>query len=438
MNTLTSVVEPRRRCSFFRQLWLWVLVAMVVGAVLGAVEPDLGARMAPFGDAFIKLIAMVIGPLIFCTIVNGMAHMADMKRVGRVAIKAIVVFEVMTLLAEIVGLLAVNILHPGTGMNIDIGSLNGHDVESYIAKSAQIAFVPFLMGIIPNSFVGAFVQGNILQVLFIAVLCGFALIRIGPKGQPFIDVLEVAMKMIFGIVGFIMWVAPIGAYGAIAFTVGKFGVASLTSLGKLIGDFYVTCLVFILITSIPVARLCGFSVLKFIRYFWNEILVSIATTSAEVVLPRVMAKLKHLGCDESIVGLVVPAGYSFNLTGACLYLGMSAVFLAQATNTPLDVMHQIVLLLVMNITSKGAAGIAGAAFVVLVATISMDGSIPVASAVLILGIHRLMSQGFTPTFVITNTMATIAITKWEGGLDEKRMVRVLESRDFGANEEVCS
>ncbi len=436
MSTSIAAVPSRKHQPLFRQLWLWVAAAMVIGIVLGVVDPDLGILMKPFGDAFIKLIAMTIGPLVFCTIVNGMAHMADMNRVGRVALKAIVIFEVMTLLAELVGLLAVNILQPGVGMNVDMGSISGHAVDEYLGKEAS--FVPFVMGIIPRSLVSAFVEGNILQVLFVAILCGSALIWIGPKARPLVDVIDAAMKMIFGIVKMVMWVAPIGAYGAIAFTVGKFGFASLSSLGKLIGDFYVTCLVFILIVSLPVARLCGFSFPKFIRYFRDEILVSIATTSAEVVLPRLMAKLTYLGCEEGIVGLVVPAGYSFNLTGACLYLGMSVVFLAQATNTPLDIAHQIMLLLIMNITSKGSAGIAGAAFVVLVATISMDGTIPVASAVIILGIHRLMSQGFTPTFVITNTMATIVVTRWEKAMDVKRMTRVLESREYGVGEDFHS
>jgi aerobic C4-dicarboxylate transport protein len=424
--TTAAPATARRKNPWWAQLWVWVLIAMALGIALGIVAPDLAAQMGPLGDAFIKLIRMLIAPIIFCTVVTGIAHMADMARVGRVAIKALIYFEVMTTIALIVGLLAVNILQPGAGMNVDVSKLNPSVVEPYVKLTHEVGFVPFLVNIIPSSFVGAFTEGNILQVLFIAVLSGFALVWLGERAKPLVDVIDVASKMLFIIVGIVMWTAPIGAFGAIAFTVGKFGVGSLASLGKLILGFYLTCVVFIAVAFVPIARLCGFSLLKLIRYIKEELLICIATTSSETVLPRIMDKLEQLGCEKSVVGLVVPTGYSFNLDGTCLYLATAAVFLAQATNTPLDIWHQIGLLLILLLTSKGAAGVAGAAFVVLAATLGAESSIPVASVALVLGIHRLMSQGLTPTNLLGNAVATIVMAKWEGALDEARLHRVLD------------
>jgi aerobic C4-dicarboxylate transport protein len=409
---------------------------MALGIVLGMAMPDLAAQMGPLGDAFIKLIRVLIAPIIFCTVVTGIAHMADMARIGRVAIKAIIYFEVMTTIALIIGLLAVNIMQPGAGMNVDVSKLNPSVVEQYVKLTHEVGFVPFLMNIIPNTFVGAFSEGNILQVLFVAVLSGFALVWLGERAKPLVDIVEITAKMVFVIVNFVMWTAPIGAFGAIAFTVGKFGVGSLASLGKLLGSFYLTCIVFIVVAFTPLARLCGFSLLKLIRYIKEELLICIATTSSETVLPRLIAKLEDLGCEEGVVGLVVPTGYSFNLDGTCLYLATAAVFLAQATNTSLDIWHQVGLLLILLVTSKGAAGVAGAAFVVLAATLGAESSIPVASVALILGIHRLMSQGLTPTNFLGNAVATIVMAKWEGALDEARMHRLLDKgeleRDLGS------
>ena len=424
--TTAAPATARRKNPWWAQLWVWVLIAMALGIALGIAAPDLAGQMGPLGDAFIKLIRMLIAPIIFCTVVTGIAHMADMARVGRVAIKAIIYFEVMTTIALIVGLLAVNILQPGAGMNVDVSKLNPSVVEPYVKLTHEVGFVPFLVNVIPSSFVGAFTEGNILQVLFIAVLSGFALVWLGERGKPLVDVIDVASKMLFIIVGIVMWTAPIGAFGAIAFTVGKFGVGSLASLGKLILGFYLTCVVFIAVAFVPIARICGFSLLKLIRYIKEELLICIATTSSETVLPRIMDKLEQLGCEKSVVGLVVPTGYSFNLDGTCLYLATAAVFLAQATNTPLDIWHQIGLLLILLLTSKGAAGVAGAAFVVLAATLGAESSIPVASVALVLGIHRLMSQGLTPTNLLGNTVATIVMAKWEGALDEARLRRVLD------------
>jgi aerobic C4-dicarboxylate transport protein len=422
----TLIIEKQRTRAWWKELWVQVLIAMAIGILLGGVRPDLGAQMQPLGDAFIKAIRMLIAPIIFCTVVHGIAHMADMARVGRVALKALIYFEVMTTIALIIGLIAVNVLKPGAGMNIDPASINTTAIEPYVKQTAAVGFVPFLMNIIPSTFVGAFAEGNILQVLFIAVVCGFALVQLGERAKPLVDLIEIGAKMIFAVVGIVMWAAPIGAFGAIAFTVGKFGVGSLASLGKLLACFYLTCVVFIIVALGPVARFCGFSLLKLIRYIWGELLICIATTSSETVLPRMISKLENLGCDETVVGLEIPTGYSFNLDGTCLYLAAASVFLAQATNTPLDLEQQIALLLILLVTSKGAAGIAGAAFVVLAATLAATGTIPVASVALVLGIHRLMSQALTPTNLIGNAVATIAVAKWEKAIDENRLKRVLD------------
>jgi len=425
-------IEKRRTRAWWKELWVQVLIAMAIGIALGIVHPDLAARMQPLGDAFIKAIRMLIAPIIFCTVVHGIAHMADMARVGRVAIKAIVYFEIMTTVALVIGLIAVNLLKPGVGMNIDPATINAGAVEPYVKQTAAVGFVPFLMNIIPGTFVGAFAEGNILQVLFISVVCGFALVQLGDRAKPLVDTIDIGAKMIFAVVAIVMWAAPIGAFGGIAFTVGKFGVGSLASLGKLLAGFYLTCVIFVVVALGPVARLCGISLMKLIRYICEELLICIATTSSETVLPRMITKLEDLGCEESVVGLVIPTGYSFNLDGTCLYLAAATVFLAQATNTPFDLSQQVGLLLILLVTSKGAAGVAGAAFVVLAATLSATGAIPVASVALVLGIHRLMSQALTPTNLLGNAVATIAIAKWENALDEDRMKRVLNGETLAA------
>jgi aerobic C4-dicarboxylate transport protein len=424
MTTLT-IEKPRTRV-WWKELWVQVLIAMVLGIALGAIDPDRAATMQPLGDAFIKIIRMLIAPIIFCTVVHGIAHMADMARVGRVAIKAIVYFEIMTTIALVIGLIAVNLIKPGVGMNIDPATINASAIEPYVKQTASVGLVPFLVNIIPGTFVGAFAEGNILQVLFISVLCGFALVQLGERAKPLVGIIDIAAKMIFAVVGIVMWAAPVGAFGAIAFTVGKFGVGSLASLGKLLAGFYLTCVIFAIVALGPVARLCGISLFKLVRYIREELLICIATTSSETVLPRMISKLEALGCDEGVVGLVIPTGYSFNLDGTCLYLAAAAIFLAQATNTPLDLGQQVGLLLILLVTSKGAAGVAGAAFVVLAATLSATGTIPVASVALVLGIHRLMSQALTPTNLLGNAVATIVVAKWENALDEDRLKRMLD------------
>lgn len=405
----------------YLQLWFLVMVGMAAGVALGALYPQVGARMEPLGDAFIKAIRALIAPIIFCTVVHGIAGMANMAKVGRVALKALIYFEVLTTIALIIGLLAVNLFQPGVGMHVDLSHVDTSSVAQYLEQTQRRTAGQFLVNIIPNTFIGAFSEGNVLQVLFVSVLCGFALSWMGPAGKPLTDLIEVAVQMFFRIVSFVMWAAPIGAFGAIAFTVGKFGAGSLLSLGKLVVSFYITCLVFIFAVLWPISHWCGFGLFTFIRYIREELLIVIATTSSETVLPRMIAKLEALGCEESVVGLVIPTGYSFNLDGTCLYLATAAVFLAQATDTPLTLEHQIGLLLVLLLASKGAAGVAGAAFIVLAATLAAVGTIPLESVAIILGVHRLLSQGMTPTNLIGNGVATLVVAKWEGALDERRL-----------------
>jgi aerobic C4-dicarboxylate transport protein len=428
MLTSTSGIDapvlPAAR-RWYKQLWVQVLIAMAFGIAIGHYFPDAGVSLQPLGDGFIKLIRMLIAPIIFCTVILGIAKMDDMSRVGRVAIKGLIYFEVMTTIALVVGLVVVNLWQPGVGMNVNASNLDTNSIKAYVAQSHDHGIVAFLLNIIPTTLVGSLAEGNILQVLLISVILGSALIQLGDYGKPIVNLLDVFSKVLFGAVAIVMWAAPLGAFGAIAFTVGKYGAGALLSLGNLLICFYVTCLIFIFAILGPIARLSGFSLFKLMRFLREEILVCLATTSSESVLPRMLIKMEQLGCKPSIVGLIIPTGYSFNLDGTCLYLASVTVFLAQATNTPLDLYQQIVLLSVLLLTSKGAAGVAGAAFVVLAATLSTVGSIPVASVALILGVHRLLSEGLTPTNLIGNAVATIVISKWEKGLDVDKMHRVL-------------
>jgi aerobic C4-dicarboxylate transport protein len=429
MTTAASgakTTKAPKPASWYGKLWVQVLIAMAVGIVLGHFFPAFGVRMQPLGDTFIKAIRVLIAPIIFCTVVHGIARMADLARVGRVALKTLIYFEVVTTLALIIGLAAVNIWRPGVGMNVNLATVDTSAVKTFVTQTQNQGVVSFLMNMIPSTFIGAFAEGNVLQVLLLAVVCGFALTWLRDAGKPVLDLIDVISRMLFQIVKIVMWTAPLGAFGAIAFTVGKFGAVSLLSLGKLILGFYVTCLIFIGIVLWPIARFCGFSLFKLLRYIREELLICIATTSSETVLPRMLVKLEDLGCDGAVVGLVIPTGYSFNLDGTCLYLSCTVVFLAQATNTHLSLTQQIGLLAVLLLTSKGAAGIAGAAFVVLAATLASTGTIPVASVALVLGIHRLLSQGMTPTNLVGNAVATIAMAKWEGALDEEQLHRALD------------
>src|SRR6266566_1223930 len=404
-----------------RQLWFQVLVAMAAGALLGYAQPDLGARMQPLGDAFVNLVRMIIAPVIFCTVVHGVASMNDMKRVGRVAIKALIWFEAITLVALVFALVVVNLWQPGAGMNVDPAALDASSVRSYTAAAQNQTIADYLLHVIPNSFVSPFVQGDVLQVLFVSVLFAFALALVGEPGRPVLDIIGRLSQIFCRIVGLIMWVAPLGAFGAIAFTVGRFGANSLLSLGALILEFYVVCLLFTFVVLGGVARMMGVSIFRLLYYIREELLIVAATTSSETVLPRLVQKLQTLGCEESVVGLVIPTGYSFNLDGTCLYLATAAVFLAQATNTPLSFEQQLVLVAVALLTSKGAAGVAGAAFVVLAATLASVGTVPLASVALVLGIHRLMAEALTFVNVVGNCIATIVVAKWDNALDSQTL-----------------
>lgn len=419
-------VTAASRKPLYSHLYAQVLTAIILGILLGYFYPQLGEQMKPFGDAFIKMIKMLIAPIIFCTVVHGIAGMEDLKRVGRVGIKALIYFEVVTTLALIVGLVIVNILQPGAGMNVDAKAIDTKSIQIYTTKAGQQGTVEFFLNIIPATVVGAFAEGEILQVLFFAILFAFALSLLGERGKPLLNLIDIVSHALFGVVGIIMRVAPLGAFGAMAFTIGRYGVGSLVSLGHLMAAFYITCLIFIFGVLGSIAWLAGFSIWKFIKYIKEELLIVLGTSSSESVLPRMIAKLENLGCKETVVGLVIPTGYSFNLDGTCIYLTMAAIFLAQATNTELTLWHQIGIIAMLLLTSKGAAGVTGSGFIVLAATLSSVGTIPVASIALILGVDRFMSEARALTNLIGNGVATIVVSKWERALDEERMRQLLE------------
>ncbi len=407
--------------QLYKSLYVQVLAAIAIGVLLGHLYPNLGEEMKPFGDAFIKMIKMIIAPIIFCTVVHGIASMQDMKKVGRVGLKALLYFEIVTTLALIVGLIVANVLQPGVGMNIDPKAIDTKAIQGFVTKSKEQSSLQFLMDIIPNTVVGAFAQGEILQVLFFAILFAFGLQALGERGKVLLGVIDQASHALFGVVGIIMKVAPIGAFGAMAFTIGKYGVATLLSLAKLMVAFYATCLIFIVVVLGFFAWLAGFNIFKFIRYIKEELLIVLGTSSSESVLPRMIAKMENLGCEKSVVGLVIPTGYSFNLDGTCIYLTMAALFLAQATNTDLTLWQQLGIIGILLLTSKGAAGVTGSGFIVLAATLATVGTIPVASIALILGVDRFMSEARALTNLIGNGVATVVVSKWEGALDSSRM-----------------
>jgi aerobic C4-dicarboxylate transport protein len=472
------VVERART----RWLYLLVIVAIVLGVVYGFVDPHRATKMKPLGDGFIKLIKMTIAPLIFCTIVVGIAGMKSMKAVGKAGGLALLYFEVMSTIALVVGLVIVNVVRPGVGMNIDPHKLDVSGLVQYtgtipppaagaaVAPAAGAAAIPaagaaavpaagstaapaagsaaptagsaaaaaaaapapataahklsttgFLLSIIPETLVGAFTQGDLLPVLLIALLFGFALHRLGDRGQPILELVERLSQVVFGIVGIVMYAAPVGAFGAMAYTVGKHGIGTLASLGQLMACFYATCLVFVFGVLGVVARLSGFSILRFVRFIRDELFLVLGTSSSESALPRMMAKLEALGASKPVVGLVIPAGYSFNLDGTSIYLTMAAVFVAQATNTPLDLWQQLELLGILLVTSKGAAGVTGSGFIVLAATLDTVGHVPVAGLALILGIDRFMSEARALTNVVGNGVATLVVARWCNELDRDRL-----------------
>ncbi|ARA74447.1 dicarboxylate/amino acid:cation symporter [Pectobacterium brasiliense] len=409
------------KTSIFKSLYFQVLAAITIGILLGHFYPQLGEQMKPLGDGFVKLIKMIIAPVIFCTVVTGIAGMESMKSVGRTGAVALLYFEIVSTIALIIGLVVVNVVQPGVGMNIDPSTLDASAVAVYTQQASQQGLIPFLMDVIPASVVGAFASGNILQVLLFAVMFGFALHRLGAKGKVIFDVIDSFSKVIFGVINMIMKLAPLGAFGAMAFTIGKYGVGTLIQLGQLIACFYITCVLFVFLVLGSIARATGFSIFKFIRYIREELLIVLGTSSSESVLPRMLEKMEKVGCKKSVVGLVIPTGYSFNLDGTSIYLTMAAVFIAQATNSHMDIWHQITLLVVLLLSSKGAAGVTGSGFIVLAATLSAVGHLPVAGLALILGIDRFMSEARALTNLIGNGVATIVVAKYCRELDEKKL-----------------
>lgn len=385
-------------------------------------------QMKPLGDGFVKLIKMIIAPVIFCTVVTGIAGMESMKAVGRTGAVALLYFEIVSTIALIIGLIIVNVVQPGAGMNVDPATLDAKAVAVYADQAKDQGIVAFIMDVIPASVIGAFASGNILQVLLFAVLFGFALHRLGSKGQLIFNVIESFSQVIFGIINMIMRLAPIGAFGAMAFTIGKYGVGTLVQLGQLIICFYITCILFVVLVLGSIAKATGFSIFKFIRYIREELLIVLGTSSSESALPRMLDKMEKLGCRKSVVGLVIPTGYSFNLDGTSIYLTMAAVFIAQATNSQMDIVHQITLLIVLLLSSKGAAGVTGSGFIVLAATLSAVGHLPVAGLALILGIDRFMSEARALTNLVGNGVATIVVAKWVKELDHKKLDDVLNNR----------
>lgn len=415
---------------FYKSLYVQVLFAIAIGIALGHFYPDTAKLMKPLGDGFVKLIKMAIAPIIFCTVVTGIAGMQNMKAVGKTGGMALLYFEIVSTVALIIGLVVVNVVQPGAGMHADVATLTAEmnknaALTGYIASGEKQSTIDFFMNVIPSTVVGAFANGDILQVLFFSVLFGYALHRMGDYGQPVFQFIERITHVMFNIINVIMKVAPIGAFGAMAFTIGAYGLGSLVQLGQLMLCFYITCLLFVLIVLGGIARAHGFSILRFISYIREELLIVLGTSSSESALPRMIAKMEKLGAEKSVVGLVIPTGYSFNLDGTSIYLTMAAVFIAQATDTPMDISHQLTLLVVLLIASKGAAGVTGSGFIVLAATLSAVGHLPVAGLALILGIDRFMSEARALTNLVGNGVATIVVAKWCKQLDEKTLASEL-------------
>jgi len=409
----------------YKVLYAQVLFAIACGVLLGYFEPKLGVDLKPLGDGFIKLVKMIIAPVIFCTVVHGIAGMQDMKKVGRVGGKALLYFEIVSTFALMIGLVVANVAKPGAGFNADLSTLDIKAVESFAAKAHAQSTVEFILNIIPNTFIDAFAKGDILQVLLIAILFGFSLAAAGDKGKPVFDFVEQVSHVLFGIVNTVMKLAPLGAFGAMAFTIGKYGVGALLPMAKLMGSFYLTCGLFIAIVLGSIARYTGFNIFKFINYIRDELLIVLGTSSSESALPKLMLKLEKMGCARSVVGLVVPTGYSFNLDGTNIYMTMAALFIAQATNTELTLTQELTIVGVAMLTSKGASGITGAGFITLASTLAVVPSIPIAGMALILGIDRFMSEARALTNIIGNAVATVVISRSENELDMAKMHQAL-------------
>lgn len=422
-----SAPQKKRKRPFYQDISFQVITGMLLGIVVGHYWPDIGGTLQPLGDAFIRLIQMVVGPIIFCTVCSGIANVGDMKKVGRVAVKALIYFEIVTSLALVIGLVTINVLQPGVGMNIDAATIDTTKASSFINQAHHfVSTSEFLLNLIPRTFVSGFASGDILQILFFSVLFGFGMAAAGERSKPMLTIIDSFVQGLFWIIGLAMKISPIAAFGAIAFTVSKFGVGSLLSLGKLIVEFYLTVFLFFVLLLWPISRYCGFSLLKLMRYIRAELLLVIGTSSSESVFPQLLTKLEKIGCEKSVVGLVLPAGYSFNHDGTCLYFAAASVFLAQATNTALGWEAQLALLAVLLITSKGGAGVAGSAIAVLAATLASTNAIPVASIALILGIHRILSAAFVFTNITGNAVATVVVAGWENALDRNRLKEELD------------
>jgi aerobic C4-dicarboxylate transport protein len=406
------------KSRWYSQLYVQVLIGIVIGAAIGHFEPQFGAKLQPFADGFIKLIKMLLAPIIFGTVVVGIAKMGSIKEVGRIGVKALLYFEILSTIALVIGLIVVNIAKPGAGMNINANTLDASAIAKYSqAATEQGGTIDFFLNIIPSTFIGAFSNGVMLQVILISVLMGVALVQMGETSKPLINTIDLFLQGLFKIVAMVMRLAPLGAGAGMAFTIGKYGIGTLLSLGQLLVALYITTLIFIVVVLGTVARWSGMPLMQFLRYFKDEILITLGTCSTEAVLPRMMVKLEKLGCKKSVVGMVLPTGYAFNADGTCIYLTMAAIFIAQATNTPLTFMDQMILLGVFLLTSKGSAGVAGAGFITLAATLTTIHSIPLVGLVLLLGIDRFLNEARAVTNLIGNGIGTIAIAKWDNSFD---------------------
>ncbi len=421
---MTLATAPRRR-RFYQDRSVQVFAGMALGALIGWAWPSSAEWMRTLGDLFVRLIAVFVGLIIFCSIVHGIAAVRDARRVGRVAIKALVYFEVVTSFALVIGLVMINLLGPGRGMHVDVKTLTGAGLDPYLKTAGQISASGFLLNLVPHTAISAFTDGNVLQVVFIAVLFAFGLLAMGTKADPLLEMINLTKGVVFRIINIVMWLAPIGAMGAIGFTVAKFGLASLISLGAMVGGFYLTCLIFVAGVLWPIARWNRINLWKLARYIRTELLLVVGTSSSESVLPQLVGKLSALGCDEGIVGIVLPTGYAFNHDGSCLYFAAASIFLAQAVGIELPILSQLGLLGILLITSKGGAGVAGSAIVVVVSTLAATGTVPVAAVALILGVHRLMSSAFVAVNIMGNSLATLVVSQWEGALDREQLVREL-------------
>lgn len=413
---------------FYKELYFQVIVGIVIGVSLGYFFPDLAVEMKPLGDGFIKLIAMIIGPIIFCTVVTGIAGMRDMKELGRVGGKALIYFAVMSIVALIIGLIGGHIIQPGAGFNVELSTLDTSAINKYTESAKNVNVVTFVMNIIPSTFVSAFSTGNVLAILMVSILFGYSLSAIGDKGRPVFQFVESASRVFFHNVHLISKLSSIGAFGAIAYTIGAYGLASLIPLVKMVFGFYLLLIIFVIVIYGAIASVCRFSLFAYLRYIKEELLIILGTGSSSVVLPHLMEKVERMGCPKPVVALVVPSGYSFNLNGTNLYMTMAILFIAQATNTELSFSSQMILILVAMLTSKGAAGVTGAAFVMLTSTLIVLPVVPVAGMVLILGIHRFVGTGLAIVNLIGNGIAAIVVSAWDGVLDKEQMRQTLSTQ----------